>query len=1248
LAQLGGPRWRRCVRANGREIKAYLDTGTTGWSVLSARAARELELQVEQLREPVALSSPLGGPPREVREWAALEVAVGDSGVVLEVLVTELEGEVDLYVAEEDMEVLGFNVAVNEIRPKGGFVAALVEGKGDEAVDPKDASLLRIKFEGTTRSELASGKPGPFFGTKFNEGNTKDYHYWRSRVLEEFERNQSRTRFMSKMDPVTLALEPGTTREKLPWAGQWVSRDKTKEELLNKHIDKMLERGCWEEYTGERAARPWGKDGRTSRSQMFIANGRAVGNFVALNQHIKADESTADLPDLLARIVQKMATGSVFSKVDLRSAYDQIPIEGVDIFAGANGRTFRYRCLPQGLAVAPFVFNGIVQALIRKLEDRLAADGRRAEKEAVTRSVVAYFDDVFVGGEVKRSEDGLYDIGEHAQAVINVLEMLNADDGFLINVEKSVIFAAEVDVGGWRVSSGKIKMTGEKRQMLEALKVPKTAAQLRESLGFLVFLQGLAKGVGVALAPCHKFTSGKGALTPAAVQIISGAFEEAKRLLMAADGMSPPDFTVPFVLTTDASRGGIGYVLANVHPDGSRTTVAHGSRGLSNAERHYSASQLEMLGIVYAVRQCEYYLGGRRFDLETDHKALVGALGAERPKDLTLRWWTFLQQFTFRIIHIAGATNGVADALSRVPREEDASEWRDEIERAYRAVPEDVVIRGMRRVGRQSAMMAAMGSKGRTATGADAEELSEEEEQTEKREPARRRGRVVAEVVQPCGLMEDPGDLDMTRPMSYSSRREPIPPRDDWGRGRRRWHPSHPLVNVAEPRDRRWILEQAHSLGHPGAPAMVGHVRYWGWSWKGLWGEAKDFVEKCTQCQVYRVAHKGVHMTDEATYDEAYPGRHIVMDKTEMPLSREGYKYILVLVDVASRRVWARALRTGTAVEVARNVLDIFLNDGFPMIVSSDNGTEFVNEVTAKMKELCKLNWKTISPWHPQGNGVAERSVGKIIQKLRRMCDAEHTLWAEVLQAVVFSINVTRSETTGAIPFEVYFARPVRALTDFTEAGDLAAASTEGVERARMEDAVRLLDIVIPGLAERQQQYAEKRAKRTQETKRIVEFKVGQKVWVEDERKHVGRMERRRNGPFTIVEKHKGSYAIVDAEGQRLATRVATDRLVPFKGGEKADEDESSDAIGVEDDGKVYVVKEVIDDEEREDGRWYLTRWKGYEEPTWNHVSHFNEVGAINKYLAKKARSGKPDLKRGRGAAKGDVTSGSKSRAKRS
>jgi hypothetical protein len=65
------------------------------------------------------------------------------------------------------------------------------------------------------------------------------------------------------------------------------------------------------------------------------------------------------------------------------------------------------------------------------------------------------------------------------------------------------------------------------------------------------------------------------------------AFEELKSRLCTTPVMAYPNFELPFILTTDASKTAVAAILSHVH-DGVERPVAYASRQMNKAEQAYS------------------------------------------------------------------------------------------------------------------------------------------------------------------------------------------------------------------------------------------------------------------------------------------------------------------------------------------------------------------------------------------------------------------------------------------------------------------------------------------------------------------------------------------------------------------------------------------------------------------------------------------------------------------------------------
>jgi hypothetical protein len=124
-----------------------------------------------------------------------------------------------------------------------------------------------------------------------------------------------------------------------------------------------------------------------------------------------------------------------------------------------------------------------------------------------------------------------------------------------------------------------------------------------------------------------------------------------------------PDFNLPSILTTDASKIGLGAVLSQVQ-NGVGRPMAYASRQLNKAERSYSASELEMLGLVWRTKYLRCYLYGIKFLVRTDHAALSFLHKFADNNSRLMRWSLRLSEFDFCVEHTSGPKLTHVDALS--------------------------------------------------------------------------------------------------------------------------------------------------------------------------------------------------------------------------------------------------------------------------------------------------------------------------------------------------------------------------------------------------------------------------------------------------------------------------------------------------------------------------------------------------------------------------------------------------------
>jgi hypothetical protein len=152
------------------------------------------------------------------------------------------------------------------------------------------------------------------------------------------------------------------------------------------------------------------------------------------------------------------------------------------------------------------------------------------------------------------------------------------------------------------------------------------------------------------------------------------AFDELKTRMCNRPILMNPDLSKTFYLQTDASSTGAGAVLTQ-EVEGSKKCklVAYFSCTFSPAETNYDIYEKEFLAVIKAVENWRAHLiwTEKPFIIETDHKNLTYWKEPKKLMGRTTRWHKKLQDYNFKIIHIAGKSNGPADGLSRMHQKDE-------------------------------------------------------------------------------------------------------------------------------------------------------------------------------------------------------------------------------------------------------------------------------------------------------------------------------------------------------------------------------------------------------------------------------------------------------------------------------------------------------------------------------------------------------------------------------------------------
>jgi transposase InsO family protein len=336
------------------------------------------------------------------------------------------------------------------------------------------------------------------------------------------------------------------------------------------------------------------------------------------------------------------------------------------------------------------------------------------------------------------------------------------------------------------------------------------------------------------------------------------------------------------------------------------------------------------------------------------------------------------------------------------------------------------------------------------------------------------------------------------------------------------------------------FLEELHlETGHGGINLMVNTCHYdREIHFEGLTKKCGSIVRNCKVCSKFNLVQRNYH--PYKPIGALRPFDHVCIDMAgPFHSTHNGNNYIFVMVDVATKFVVLRPLANASSLEAAKALLDIGTNFGFPRVVMSDNGSNFVGDIFKEVLKTTGIDPRLISKYHPRANGLVEKMVGTMTALLRKLVpETNIERWDDYLSATQFHINNRNSVLGRLKPFELMFRRKSNRLNDFIhETLDIELLDTEdqAIIDTLLANWLDMFKNIYPGVFKKLKEQNQVRKQVFETNHPIKEFVVGDKVmWrvkTQMTSSHKpGKFEERYNGPGIIYEKKSSTYSICDPD----------------------------------------------------------------------------------------------------------------------
>lgn len=754
---------------------------------------------------------------------------------------------------------------------------------------------------------------------------------------------------------------------------------------------------------------------------------------------------------LINDILDQLGHSKYFSTLDLASGFHQICLNSKDtektgFSVTTNGISghFEFTRMPFGLKNAPSTFQRMMNLVLSGLQGL---------------HCYIYLDDCIVYS---------HDLESH----ISKLELIFSkfrEANLKLQPDKCEFLRREVAYLGHVITDNGVSPNPDKVKAISQFPTPKTPKDVKSFLGLAGYYRRFIENFSHITKPLTSLLKKDVNFHWSPEQ--EQAFNLLKQKLISAPLLQYPDFSQPFIVTTDSSNYAVGAILSQGEI-GKDKPIAYASRTLNKQEGNYSTTEKELLAILFGVNTFRPYLYGYQFKIVTDHRPLTWLFNAKDPGGRLIRWRLKLEEYDYEIVYKPGRVNSNADSLSRNPvnaithSKINSTTYEQYFKRQFtKKLPEsDTQIEEHNQslhLAKQNLIACPVSLDFDYSMPYCEQLLSLLDNSAELLNGERE-----SDTVQSVSLKDKTLYFLFTKVYHFNETsyktiynlliklRTQIISNHDYDKELAISDFSEPFTKLVyvkiynmisyifhgtnikihiyknqivypNPAEIPNILKENHGssvAGHPGINRMYNRIKA-SYYWKSMRADIERFVKDCKMCQINKPLRTSNKAPMVITSSSTKPFERLALDivGTLPEAGLQKFKYILTLQDDLTKFSNAYPMITCSTDEVARNLIHFFSLFGFPKMILTDQGTCFTSELFKQLTEILKIKSLFSTPYHPQTNGALERSHATLKEYLRSFVNDNQDDWHCYLATAILSYNTTPHCTTEFTPFELLY-----------------------------------------------------------------------------------------------------------------------------------------------------------------------------------------------------------------------------------